>query len=894
MNRLKKSFGFLIYDIPQEFKAAYKKYHHDLSVLRLNLGWYFCIILIPGAFVFDMLIFPDQWIQLLKVRVATGVVCFILYLVSNKTIIRNYPSYMIFLQMTVASAAIAYLAYLTGATSSPYYAGLILVCLAIALVIPLGYKGSVIAGFLVLISYLSINLLPQLVSGEFINWPLFWNSVYFLTFSSAMIIVSSGILENNRRQIFVRTEEEKIRSEKLAESKRKIDELLKTKSRFISNITHELKTPLSIILGSTEIILDQADNISQETRDQLNIIQVATKQLSTHVDRIIKISSSDDPEQKLIAHNYNYSSIIENTFAMFEAKAKKEKIKYTLDLPRKSLIAHLDILRIQEVVSNLIQNAFKFTEKGGSIHVAAGTDGDEIYTEITDTGVGIPADQLDRIFDRLYQVDETLAKSQGGIGLGLYICKQNVELHGGKISAHSSVGEGTSFRFTLPHFVDQEAAVEESRLVKEERRSWGRRRKSVDRRQEDRRLEEREKRLEYHQQLGLDDLAEMLYTDNIMDYQNKNPQCPSVLLVEDNLGMMKVMVEALREDHNLFLAQTGGEGLKKLRQNGDKIALILSDIMMPEMSGFDFCRKVMANPHWLHIPLIFVTALMEEEEQLKGYELGATDYIVKPYNIKILKEKVSHWITRRQYELILQKAFNTVEAHVKELSKIKDIIIHEIRNPLQLISGAGYLLQKSTRQVEPESDEQKKKWSRSFQMLNQGVDSIKSVLETSKDLEKRGYQAKEPEDIDTLLDDALEQVTPMLRDVTLSVKLKNMSGCQVLCDKRMLTQVFVNLIRNAVESIHETRPKKQGKITVSAKRQNQAIFILKFSDNGKGIPKDVQEKLFKFKFSTKKDGMGIGLHLAKMILKIHNGDIQLESIPGKGSTFNIYLPFHHQ
>jgi signal transduction histidine kinase len=178
-------------------------------------------------------------------------------------------------------------------------------------------------------------------------------------------------------------------------------------------------------------------------------------------------------------------------------------------------------------------------------------------------------------------------------------------------------------------------------------------------------------------------------------------------------------------------------------------------------------------------------------------------------------------------------------------------------------------------------------------MLNQGVESIKSVLETSKDLEKRGYQTKQPEAIDTLLDDALEQVTPILKDVTLSVKLKNMADLKVFCDKRMLTQVFVNLIRNAVESIQETGDKK-GKISVTAKVQDQNIFVLKFSDNGHGIPLDVQEKLFKFKFSTKKDGMGIGLHLAKMILKIHNGDIHLESTPGKGSTFSIYLPLHQQ
>ena len=178
-------------------------------------------------------------------------------------------------------------------------------------------------------------------------------------------------------------------------------------------------------------------------------------------------------------------------------------------------------------------------------------------------------------------------------------------------------------------------------------------------------------------------------------------------------------------------------------------------------------------------------------------------------------------------------------------------------------------------------------------MLNQGIESIKSVLETSQDLDKKGYFAKQPEPIETLLSESLQQCTTLLQHVTLVIRLKNMTGYQVLCDKKMLDQVFVNLIRNAVESINEKTKDHKGKILITAEFRDTNVFILKFNDNGAGISNEIKQKLFKFKFTTKKDGMGIGLHLAKMILKIHNGDIKVESQLGKGSTVSIYLPLFY-
>jgi signal transduction histidine kinase len=589
----------------------------------------------------------------------------------------------------VVASTIAYLAFLTGGYTSPYYAGFILMFIAMTMILPWGLQQTLSTGFIILIIHFSWNLFPAFLRGAVVDWPPVWNSVYFLTFSFAMAVVASVMLENSRRQIFTQTERDKIKNKKLQESRSKVNSLLKAKNVFLSNITHELKTPLSIVIGNAETILEERENLDSNVTKQLGSIHHAAFQLAMHVDRIVQISNVDDPEMQLTTDNYDYVGVVQNVSEVFEQKAKEEGKNYSTEMLCESLMVNMDIIRLEEVLNNLIQNAFKFTEPGDSIKITVGTDGRYAYTEVSDTGVGIPDDRLDKVFGRLYQGDDHLSKRHGGIGVGLYLCKRNIELHSGTMSVHSKLAKGTSFRFTLPLHLDQSVRVEKSAFGGQERRTTAPRRSSADRR-----MEERKKKFEYQQTLGLDALARMTGLDDIADYENRNAAGPSVLIVEDNLGMMKVVIDGLRNEYNLFLARSGFEALEKLGKHGNQISLILSDIMMPGMSGFELCGKVMERAEWKHIPMIFISALLGEEEQLHGYKLGATDYIIKPYNIKILKEKVAHWISRRQYEILLQNMSSSLEARVEALSRIRDVIIHEVNNPLQRIAGVEHFIEK--------------------------------------------------------------------------------------------------------------------------------------------------------------------------------------------------------
>jgi signal transduction histidine kinase len=885
LERLKKR---LFYEMPEEFAELYRTYIGIQIKTQLNIIFLFCIFLVPLGGFFDVLVYPGQWKTLVLVRLLSMLACTLLYFVFNHTILNNYPYVTALLLDLIVPSQIAYLCYLTGGYASPYYVGFILLFIGIAMILPWSIFYSIITSLIILFIHFSMNLLPWVILGKEISWPIFWNSIYFLTFSFAMVVAATGILENSRQQIFVATEQEKIRNKILEESRLKIDALLKTKSRFISNITHELKTPLSIVIGNTDIILEKAEFIDEAIANQLRVIQQAAFQLAAHVDRIIAVSTADDPELKMNTDRYDYVGIIRNVFKLFEPKAREEGIQFSLNLPLQSLVVDIDVVRIEEVLNNLIQNAFKFTEGGGGITVTVSTDGQTVFTEVSDTGVGIPENQHNEIFERLYQADEVLSKRHGGIGIGLYLCKRNIELHGGTITVHSRVGKGSSFKFSIPLFVNQSTEVRNKPYAGPEQRAVPERRTGVDRR-----MVERQKRFEYQQTLGIDDLAKMTYVDDISDYENRSPALPSVLIVEDNPRMMKVIAESLGDEYNLFLAMNGLEALNKLEMNTGHISLILSDVMMPGMSGFDFCKTVMAREEWKGIPVIFVTALLKEEDQLRGFELGATDYIIKPYNIKILREKVTHWISRRQYELLLQDMSASLESRVKEISRIKDIILHEIRNPLQLIGGADFFLQRMSNTLFKSSGEEERRWKKSLKMLTQGIESIKSVLETSQSLEEMGLSSKKPEPVSTLFDDAISQCAHLMNNIKLHVDLKVMADRIVLCNKKMMTQVFVNLIRNATEAIRERAPEDGGVIRITSAKEDEASVIFKIRDNGSGITPEAKEQLFRFRFTTKKDGMGVGLHLSKIILKMHEGNITVESEEKVGTTFLISLPLYN-
>ncbi len=858
--------------VPQEFEVAYREEINRITLQSARIGAILAGIIVPSYTVLDFFVNPDQLWLFVFMRAVSTLLFALLVLLSFLRLFEKRPDTIMAGVYIICGATIALMVRILG-YETPYYAGMNLIYLGMMLP-PWGLLKSLSVAMVVYSFYIMPILLidmPNVELSHFVN-----NNVFQLGTITVAVAFNHFQYKRRRNDIVNRLT--------IARQAKELEERDKYKTQFIANIAHELKTPLSIVVGNAELIMEYADSPDQAFKDEIRRIQQAAFQLASHVDRITLVSTIDDPDANLDRRNYDYIGVVQHVADLFGSKAEDENIHLSVTIPNDRLVVNIDVIHIEEVLTNLIQNSFKFTQSGGNITVRVSSDGEFVFTEVEDSGAGIPEEHLEKIFDRLYQADEVLSKRHAGIGLGLYIVKKNVEGQGGKITVKSKVGEGTTFRFTLPLFADQSVSVSNQPYRGSERRKRNDRRRGIDRRAQGRR-----KRFEYMQSLGVDDLAKMAPIEDLMAHEDQNPASPSILIVEDNPGMMKVIVDALRDDYNLLLASDGFEALGKLESRGGDAALILSDIMMPGMSGFDFCKKVMEQEGWQHIPLIFITALMSEEDQLKGFELGATDYITKPYSIKVLKEKVAHWIWRRKYELLLQDMSKALENKVQDISRINDIIINEISNPLQVIAGADFFMERLTDQLSGASSEEEKQLLNYAKAITRAIDSINRVLEATRTYDNQAIYKKIPESVSGLFDEALGQMTTELQGIDLKIETNGVGGKSVLCDKRMLTQVFVNLLKNAVDAIHKKVPPEGGIIRIACQHAPEHHIIIRVTDNGIGIDPGISGQILKRKFSTKADGSGVGLQMSKMILKLHGGDLSFESEEGNGASFIIKL-----
>ncbi len=303
----------------------------------------------------------------------------------------------------------------------------------------------------------------------------------------------------------------------------------------------------------------------------------------------------------------------------------------------------------------------------------------------------------------------------------------------------------------------------------------------------------------------------------------------------------------------------------------------------------------MENEKWKHIPLIFISALMSEKDQLQGFKAGATDYLTKPFSTKILQEKVYHWIMRRQYETLMNNTYLEVESNHEQLSSVKSFLLHELKNVNYKNSLVAFHL---NQQYEEEIKENFKLPDNFETQLSQAMDSLHSLntvigsLKKFSDFDLADLQKIKVTD---LFQSIKHRSSHLMNNITLTDEIKVEPDVCINCNKEMLTHAIFNIIKNVTKALQETE--QQGVIHFSLMTYIDKQFNrykphceFKITDNGTGMSKKQQDKLFEVKHTTKKDGEGIGLHFVKMIVKLHKGWMEIKSEEGKGSEFAVSFP----
>lgn len=411
----------------------------------------------------------------------------------------------------------------------------------------------------------------------------------------------------------------------IAQQNTELQALDRTKSRFFANISHELRTPLTMIIGPLENATQKVKN--SLVKEDLQLAQSNSQQLLNLVNEIMDLSKLESGKFTLNQNNTAISHLIQCIFGSYDSLARLRGISWNLNNQlNEDLWIKTDIEKLEKILNNLLSNALKYTPTGGQVTLNVQQIGEQIQFEVKDTGKGIHPDDLPKIFSRFYQTERAGDAIQGGTGIGLALAKELSKLFKGKLTARSEWGKGSIFTFVMPF----EKGIVQTRLSPIENKSTK-------------------------------PTIPQNYTSQLLE--NSKPQ---LLIVEDNPEMANYLNRSLSSDYQCTIAVDGQQALQKVQEQ--HFDLITSDVMMPNMDGFEFKKKVNAFPRLRQTPFILLTARALEEDKLAGFALGVDDYITKPFSTNELKARIYNLLSNK-YER---------EAFVKENPNPKEAILDNV------------------------------------------------------------------------------------------------------------------------------------------------------------------------------------------------------------------------
>lgn len=407
---------------------------------------------------------------------------------------------------------------------------------------------------------------------------------------------------------YYRTRRKRAAEQKAIEQKNERQQkITDMKMQFFANVSHELRTPLSLIINPLEEFLNK---YPQYKNTLLYTAQNNARYLLELINQLLDFRKLDASGESIHYIHGDIVSLVRDQFQAFENIARTREIDYRITAQQPNILMDFDYDKVRKIVMNILSNAFKFTENKGSIEIKINIIDSSLVMQFCDTGCGIDAAQQKKIFECFYQAEHQ-ESSQGGSGIGLYLVAEYVKMHRGNIQVSTNVPHGSIFTISLPMHATtqpqmQEQPAEESELAPKPGNSSN----------------------------------ELSYT---------------ILLVDDNYDFLDFLSACLSTSYNVLKAMNGMEALEVLK--AENVDIVISDVMMPKMNGLELCTAIKSDINISHIPIILLTAKASEEYQLEGLNMGADDYITKPFNMEVLKLRISKFIesSLKKHELFDQQ-----------------------------------------------------------------------------------------------------------------------------------------------------------------------------------------------------------------------------------------------
>ncbi|HEY6168550.1 MAG TPA: ATP-binding protein [Verrucomicrobiae bacterium] len=875
-----------------EIQKAYAEYDRQGSIQNSKFGCLLAIALMPaGSVSMDYFMYRDRMWDFFQLRGAsallTGLVLWLLFTKRGQ----NHHRVLSMAWYWIPLFFIGCMIYQAADPISPYYAGFNLVLLAAGLVLPWKYRQIMATVVFILAIYLSIYFL----SGSERDPHFLANNLFFL--GSTGVIVGTGSFIHSRlrfREFILRYELEQNRKT-IEENNRKLVELDQAKSRFFANISHELRTPLTLLLAPLETLLNRyRSRLDGDAVALVHTMHSNGMRLLKLINDLLDIVRLESGKLEVKREALDLPDFLKGLASAGRQMAEDKRIRLETIVAPEIGAVMADRDKLEKTLLNLIFNALKFTPAGGRIDIRAAREGDQLVLTVTDTGMGIAANNIANVFSRFWQADDSARRKYQGVGIGLSLVKEFTELQGGTVAVDSTEGKGTTFTIRLPYLDATSAPKSESALESAPEpaavpvtgttvasQEW---------------LANLYRRAElFPAMTAVRDAVKPVET-------SLNSHLPKILIADDEPDMLRFMKSQLKDHYQVIEAVDGQQAIDKAAQFLPD--LVLTDMMMPEKDGLQVCRELRAGSTTQSIPVVLITARADEETKLAALEVGANDFLPKPFSTTELHVRVKNLVDSYDYQRRVAKQNRLLEQTIEQLQeteiqlvqteklaslgRLSAGIIHEINNPLNFAATGLFTLKKKGRLL---AAEEQADYNDILRDVEEGLARVKNIV---SDLRSFSHQDSEQLD-DVSVADAIASTLRFLSHEwkgKVHIETNIPRSAHVRANKNKLIQVLINLLQNAIDATSKkAQPNGRATVWLSAEETPRQI-LLRVRDNGSGIPAENLDKIFDPFFTTKDvgQGMGLGLSICYRIIQQAGGKITVKSEPGAFAEFTLEMP----
>jgi len=658
-----------------------------------------------------------------------------------------------------------------------------------------------------------------------------------------------------------------------------IAELDKAKTLFFSNISHEFRTPITLMLGPLEELLNRPDVDWDEARPSIETTYRNTLRLLKLVNTLLDFSRIESGRSEASFAPTDIGTYTRNLADNFRPAIEKAGLRFDVRTDPAMPQVYLDEGMWEKIVFNLLSNAFKYTLEGG-ISVRVSAVGEEAMLTVTDTGVGIPAEELPRIFDRFHRVQNSRGRTFEGTGIGLSLIRELVQQHGGTIDVESVRDKGSTFSIRIPL---GKAHLPPDRIVAAEGDTH------------------RFTLTEYIGEIG----SLLPVQDSEQAASVDGPVSAStILIVDDNADMRLHIQSIIGRYYKSLMAPNGEEALALVRQH--RPSLVLSDLMMPVLDGSQLLRALKQNPDTAQVPVILITARAGEESLIEGFETGADDYLIKPFAGRELLTRIKAQLRVAQ---LRNQAYDQMRSFAGKLEKEVVARTSELMRANKELESFSYMtshdLQEPLRKIQMFIDRilhEKEPTEALLQKINESAARMRQLIRSMLDYSRlqESEQTMGSVDLGAVMADVLRDFELVIEEKKATVRVGQLP--MIPGNLFQLNQVFSNLLSNSLKFASgapviavSARVVTEAQVPVARESATDRNFVqISFSDNGIGFDPQYSKKIFdlfqRLHSKHQYSGTGIGLSIVKKIVDQHNGYISAEPGEQGGATFYIWLP----